>query len=192
MTRHNNKWIHGTTNLVMPPTPSGFMSQAGIYYLSLVLDKSVGEEIVLIIFDPTDFIYQLSNLVPFNFYMSGMAINTSFGPVVSFIFWITQPKDKSNSFAIYDKPIDISQPLHIQPWQTIAKQTHLHLLLLDKNRVISGFYEFDNVFGIEDAVEMISQLDSTRVRDFGKAKQEYFDKYSLKQLYEMIKGNLNS
>ncbi|MBX7107585.1 MAG: hypothetical protein K1X61_02955 [Chitinophagales bacterium] len=189
MSKHNNKWIHGVTNLVMPPPPKGFMEVVGIYYLSLVLDKNVGEEVVLIIFDPTDFIHDLRAVEPFRFLTSSVAVNTNFGPVYSFIFWVAQANDVNQSFVIFDKPLDISRPTMIEPWRKLANQTHLHLLLVSKNYEVEGFYEFENNFGFDEAVDTISQLDATRVKDFAKAEQEYFNDYALEDLYKMVKNS---
>lgn len=189
MMKHNNKWIHGITNLAMPELPVGFMQNAGIFYLPLVLDKNVGDEVVLIIFDPTDFIFELSAVKPFRFYTNCVAINTSYGPIFSFIFYVTNPSDERKAFAVYDKPIDISKPESIEPWIKLAGQTHLHLVLLDKNYEVQGFYEFENEFDFNDPFEMISQIDSGRIIDFRKAQQEYFNNYSLPDLYTMVENN---
>jgi hypothetical protein len=187
MIQHTNKWMHGETNLVMPQLPTGFMLQTGIYYLTLILDKAVGEEVVLIIYDPTDFIYDLKEVVPFRFHIASIAVNTSFGSVYSFIFWVSQPNDDNKSFAIFDKPINISNPQSIYPWIQLSKQTHVHLLLVGANHEVEGFYEFENDFGFDEAVESMSMLSSKKVIDFVKAEQEYFDSYSLQQLYDMVK-----
>lgn len=189
MNKHNNKWIHGTTNLVMPELPAGFMLDAGVFYLPIILDKDVGEEIILIIFDPTDFIFELSAVVPFQFYKSCVAINTSYGPIFSFIFYVTNPSDEKKAFAIYDKPINISKPESIKPWIKLAGQTHLHLLLLDKNHEVQGFYEFENDSAFDEPLEMISLMDAGRIIDFPKAEQEYFNNYSLPDLFAMVRNN---
>ncbi len=189
MNKHNNKWIHGTTNLVMPELPTGFMQNSGIFYLTLVLDKNVGDEVVLIIFDSTDFIFELSAVVPFRFYISSVAINTSYGPIFSFIFYVTNPRDERKAFAVFDKPIDISKPQSFEPWIKLSGQTHLHLLLLDKNYEVQGFYEFENGSVFNEALEIISQLDAGRIIDFLKAEQEYLNNYSLLDLYAMVENN---
>ena len=173
----------------MPELSADFMQNAGIFYLYLILDKNVGEEVVLIIFDPTDFIFELSAVKPFQFYTSCVAINTSYGPIFSFIFYVTNPMDERKAFSIYDKPIDISKPQSFEPWIKLAGQTHLHLLLLDKNYEVQGFYEFENVSVFNEAIEMILQLDAKRMIDFLKAEQEYFNNYSLPDLYAMVKNN---
>ena len=189
MNRHNNKWLLGKANLVMPPLPSGFMQNAGVFYLSVILDKHVGEEVVLIIFDPTDFIHELSALVPFNFYSSSIALNTTYGPIFSFIFYVTNPRDESKAFAVFDKPINIAEPLSFEPWIKLAGQTHIHLLLVDKNYEVQGFYEFENDSAFIQALEIMSQLKADRVIDFRKAEQEYFNAFSLADLYEIARNN---
>ena len=185
--RQNNKWVHGVTNLVIPPPPKGIMNAFGIYHLNVILDKNVGEEVVLIIFDPTDFIYDLKAVEPFRFFTSSVAVNTSYGPVYSFIFWVAQPHDESNSFLILDKPVDIAKPNMIEPWARLANQTHLHVLLMNENYDVEGFYEFENGLSFHKAVETIYQLDASRVIDYDKAETEYFNNYPLKDLYEAVK-----
>jgi hypothetical protein len=188
MNKYNNKWVHGLVNFILPTLPQGFMDEVGIYYLSITLDKNVGEEVVLIIFDPTDFIYDLKAVRPFRFFTSSVAVNTNFGPIYSFIFWVAQPNDVNKSFTIFDKPLDISIPDSIEPWTRLGNQTHLHLLLVDRNYQVQDFFEFENEFGFDKAAEIISQLDASRVIDYDKAEQEYFNKYSLKELYEAVKN----
>ena len=121
--------------------------------------------------------------------LSSVAVNTSYGPVFSFWFLVTQPHDSNKSFTILGKPLDISKPQQIQPWKKLANQTHIHLLLVDANCDVQGFYEFENDSGIGEAVETILQLDADRVVDFREAQQEYFAEYSLVDLYEAVKNN---
>jgi len=52
-----------------------------------------------------------------------------------------------------------------------------------------GFYEFDNVLGIEESVNTILQLETSNVMDYISAEQEYFNKYSLEDLFEKTKNN---
>jgi hypothetical protein len=187
--KNYNQWAHGKTHLVLPPMPDGFMQSSGIYYLTCTLDPAVGEEVILLIYDPTDFIYQLKDVKPFRFFASSLAVNTSFGPVYSFLFWVSQPHDIHKSFTVLDKPVDISRPSLIDPWKRLANQSHVHLLLVGANYQVEGFFEFENTFGFDDAVDTISQLDALRVIDFEKAEQEYFNSYSLEALYDFVKAN---
>jgi hypothetical protein len=100
-----------------------------------------------------------------------------------------QVKDENKSFAIYDKPLDISRPTMVEPWRKLANQTHLRLLLLNENYEVEGFYEFENDFGFDEAVECISLLVASRVIDLAKAEEKYFNDYVLLDLYEMVKNS---
>jgi hypothetical protein len=188
MSLHNNKWNHGLVNLELPPIQEGFMTQPGIYYLSLTIDSSIGEEVILIIYDPTDFIHELKSVNPFRFYMSSFFVNTNFGPIFSFLFWVSQQNDENQAFCIYDKPLDISKPQSFESLNSLANQTHVHLLLVGKNYKVEGFYEFENIYSFDKALETISQMDASRVIDFKKAENEYFNEFSLDSLFKMIKG----
>ena len=188
MSKLNNKWPHGKTNFIIPRPAKGVIESMGVYNLTVGLDKTIGEEVILIIYDPTDFIDQLKAVKPFRFNVSSLAVNTSFGPVFSFLFYITHPGDEKRSVAIYDKPLDISNPKVIEPWVKLANQTHLHLLLVDKNYDVQGFYEFDNDFCFDEAVDTIARLDATKVKDYQLAETEYFNNYELMELFEKVRA----
>ncbi|MBS4058094.1 MAG: hypothetical protein KGZ82_12300 [Bacteroidales bacterium] len=191
MSKLYNKWLHGKRNFVMPSIPSGFMRKAGIYYLTLVLDKEVGEEVVLIIFDPTTFIYELGNVNPFSFHMCHLVVKTNFGPVFSFLFWVDNPKNPFTAFSIYDKPIILPNPESIKPWEILANQTHIHLILLDKYYETVKLFEFYNNFGVVDSVETMKMIEPEWVIDMEQAQQEYFETYGLLDLYNnAIRANL--
>lgn len=184
----NNKWLHGPTGFALPPIPTGFMRTDGIFHLSVTLDPQIGEEVVLIIHDSTDFIYQLAALSPFNFHTASVAVNTTYGPVYVFLFWVTDPTDRSRVFAGYDKPVNIANPITVDPWIKLSVQSHLHLFLVDANHEVQGFYEFQNNFGFDEAVDTISQLDSSRVLDFERSEREYFERYDLIDVIDMVRS----
>jgi hypothetical protein len=190
MAKTNNKWRHGRTHFGLPPMPPGFMRSAGVFYLTVTLDPEVGEEVVIVIFDPTDFIYQLAELIPFRFYTGSLAVNTSYGPVFIFLFWVTDPTDDSKVFAGFDKPVDISRRLLIEPWVKLRDQTHLHLFLVDANHEVQGFYEFENVYGFDEAIDVIGQLDARTVLNFDAAQREYFQDYNVPELIDMVRRSV--
>ena len=181
----NNKWRQGHTHFALPEIPDSFMNSAGIYYLHATLDTMVGEEIVLIIYDPTDFIMELAELTPFNFQTGSVAVNTSYGPMFAFLFWVTHPLDERRIFAGFDKPVDISNPASIEPWMQLQRQTHLHLLLVDANYEVQGFYEFENFSSFDEGVKIISQLDPSTIVSQDNARREYFSNYGIAELIEI-------
>ncbi|MBS1553087.1 MAG: hypothetical protein JST15_13560 [Bacteroidetes bacterium] len=184
----NNKWTHRDAGLVLPPPPDNFMHNSGIYYLSVALDEKVGEEVVLIIYDDSDFNNKLVNVKPFRFVMSSIAVNTNYGPVGVFIFSVENPLDKNIPFALYDKPVNIANYNMIKPWLELANQTHIHLLLVNKKYDVVGFYEFENTYNFEEAIDVFMQLKPENVVDFEKATEEYFRDFSLEYLTELIKN----
>jgi hypothetical protein len=189
MITHNNKWQQGLAHFEIPTIQLSFLVSDGIYITPLVRDETIGEEMILIIFDQTDFIYELSNVIPFRFYIAGLGLNTSYGPLLSLFFYIKDPHNERVSFAIYDKPIDISNQIHIQPWVTIAKQSHIHLILIDKNYKIVNLFEFKNDFNIHKTLSCIPDLGPESVIDFNQAMQEYFNEYNLPDLFNLAMKN---
>ncbi len=185
---HNNKWKHGLVNLELPPIQEGFMTKPGIYYLNLTIDASIGEEVALVIYDPTDFIHELKTVNPFRFYMSSFFVNTNFGPIFSFLFWVSQQNNENLPFCIFDKPLNISKPESFESLYSLANQTHVHLFLAGENYKVEGFYEFDNIYSFDKALGTISHLDASKVIDYKKAEKEYFNEFSLPSLFNIIKG----
>lgn len=181
----NNKWIHGKTNLVYPKQSVNLFRTAGIYYQHLILDTTVGEEVVLIIYDDTDFIYELAAVSPFVFNCRGMGIRTSYGTIGVLLFHVENPLRPGSAYAIYDKPVDITRDEMLQPWRELDNQTHLHLILLDKNLETAGFFIFENFGAFGENVQMFSELGKNQTVDFNKAEAEYYDRYSLEAMFEM-------
>jgi len=144
-----NKWSLGKVQLEMPPLPDDFMKLHGLNSLHTILDKNVGTEVVLVIYDDTDYIYNLQKVNPFNFNVGTLVIETPYGPVGAFIFYIEDPGFKDKSIAIFEKPVNIANYNQMKPWLELANQTHVHIILVNKKYEVIGFYEFGNTYNFE-------------------------------------------
>lgn len=183
----NNKWTLGKVKLLMPPIPENFMKEAGLYCLHTTINKKIGTEVVIVLYEDTDFIYELKKAEPFKFSMSSLAIKTSFGPVGVFIFYFEDSKKNNESIAIFDKPLNIANYNHMKPWLELANQTHIHLILVNKKYEVIGFYEYENIYNFENSIDTFMKLNPEQVKDFNKALEEYNKTYSLEYLYKLIK-----
>ena len=189
MGKLENKWTDDKIKLVLPPISLGFMKKSGLFYMNLVLDEKVGNEVVLIIFDDTDFVYEMRDLKPFQFYVNSVSITTSYGPIISFLFYVTNPADESVIFSAYDKPIDITNEELIKHWVELSNQTHIHLLIVDRRKEVVGFFEFENNFKIEKSIERIYGINRSSMINFDRALEEYFNDYDLKGLVDLARKN---
>lgn len=80
-----------------------------------------------------------------------------------------------------------SLTLNMKPWLELSNQTHIHIILVNKKYEVIGFYEFENTYSFETAIDTFMQLNPELVIDFKKALEEYNRAYSLESLYELIK-----
>ena len=185
MNKKNNKWPEEVSHFVVPQTPPGFFTNPGIYHLQIKAFEEVGYETLLILYDDTDFINEIAAVQPFQFELSPFAVNTTYGPIAGFLFWVVSPSNRNEPFCLFDKPIDISKAYSLEPWKELAGQTHLHLLLLNKQQEIVDLFEFPNSFTFDEAIEIFQNLDKNRIVNYDMAENEYFDRYPLRYLYEV-------
>jgi hypothetical protein len=186
----NNKWTLGNVELIMPPMPEDFMKQPGMYCLHTTFDKRIGKEVVVVLYEDTEYINELKKIKLFKFNMSSLTINTSYGPVGVFIFYFDDPLQKDKSIAIFEKPVNIADYNHLKPWLELADQTHIHVILVNKLYEVIGFYEYENTYNFEKAIDIFMKLNPELVSDFNKALEEYNKDYSLEYLYQLLKKNI--
>ncbi len=66
----------------------------------------------------------------------------------------------------------------------VAKQTHLHLLLIGPDQALLDVYEFESTFGLEKLISVSeSACKDYPGMDFVAAKKEYDQAYDLMQLF---------
>lgn len=145
---HQNKWNWNNLQFENISIPEKYVNQPGIFYHTINVDDSVGQEIALFIYDPTEFIYEVENLNPFKFNLKSFGIRTSYGPICSLLFFIDDPINQNYPFVLFDKPVDISNNQMLEPYYTLGAQTHFHLFLLDVNFDIIRVMEFENAFNL--------------------------------------------
>ncbi len=84
----NNKWTDGIFQYEIDNLPQEMINAEGIMPINMVADPKIGTETVLLYFDPTEFIESLSKLSPFQLHLKAILIDTTQGPVGTFIFYI--------------------------------------------------------------------------------------------------------
>lgn len=180
----NNKWPYGKTKFTDIRIPELYKNFNGIFTLNVSLDKSLGTEVALYIRDETDFIYNVTNVKSFQLFMKTGIVKTNYGPLLFLLFFIPDPEYKSKPFAMYDIHLNPLKQEFLIPFYDLARQSHWHLFLLNKNNVQVGFFEFKNNFrlyeALQNAEEACKGMESI---DFWRAKEEFMNQYSLDDLY---------
>lgn len=149
----------------------------GLHPVSMTLSKVIDEEIVLVLIDDTDFIDTISNTTPFNFYFKSLVVSTSGGPVAVFVFYVSMNK-YSRPIYIHDISFNPTITQNYQPWLDISKQTHVHLLLVNKFEMTVNLFEFVNNFEFDVAVEVIQKATIGKFVYWDIASTEYNSKFS--------------
>ena len=185
----NNKWLFGKTKFSDINIPQSYKNVNGIFALYAVLDKSIGSEVNLYIRDETDFIYDLAKVKPFTLVMKNGIVKTDYGPLMFLLFYIPDPRYEDKPFAMYDIHLNPLKQEFLLPFYDLSRQSHWHVFLLNKKNEQAGFFEFENTYGLYNALQNIEEAcKGMQSIDFWKAKEEFMNKYSLE---ELINCNLN-
>jgi len=152
----------------------------------MILDYTVGEEVALYWRDRTPFIHQLAAIRPFQFFLINGLFRSSCGPLMWMLFYVPNPDSEPQPFAMMECHLNPASRAQVDLWRRLSKQTHWHLTLLGNNNRVAGFFEFENVYLLGDALDAMEDACRDKpVTDFMRAKQEFSDGYTLNELYQM-------
>jgi hypothetical protein len=71
-------------------------------------------------------------------------------------------------------------------WRRSGNQTHWHLTLVGAANQVAGFYEFENIFGLDVALNtIIRACRGIAVTNFMLAKEEFWKNYTMDDFYRM-------
>ncbi|MEA3209315.1 MAG: hypothetical protein QOE70_2372 [Chthoniobacter sp.] len=103
------------------------------------------------------------------------------------LFYVPNPDTPGGlPFASMECHLNPSDPEQVALWRQLANQTHWHLTLLGAGNRVHKFFEFENNYGLESALEtMAPACRGMPVIDFMAAKQEFWDTYTMDDLYQM-------
>ena len=184
--KHNNKLTLSKGRFDVEDLPPELEGRSGLVSLPGIVDFTVGEEVCLHWIDRTPFIKEIAAQKPLKFFCHGGIYITSFGPVIWFLFYIPPGSYCEEPLASMEVTINPKDPLQMSLWDRLANQTHVHLVLVGERNQVHGFYEYENNFRIEQTLETYRrEFRGFEVTDFIKAKEEFFNRYTLKELYDL-------
>jgi hypothetical protein len=150
----------------------------------VTLDEAIGPETVVMLIERTPFVHEFKRQ-SFALRLKSGAVQTSLCPVLFLLWWIP-PVTNGKPFALYEQ---ILNPAHIgvlEMLRQIARQTHLHLLLIGPGQELIDLYEFEGTFGLDKLISVSeSACRKYRGLDFIAAKAEYDLTYELMELFAM-------
>lgn len=182
----NNKWTLGKANFGTHKVSKAYEDYNGIYTVYASLDKSIGTEVILYIRDETDFIYDIAKVRPFELFMKSGVVKTEYGPLLFLLFYIPDPRFEDRPFVMFDIHLNPLLPEHLAAFYDLSRQSHWHLFLINKENEQIEFFEFDNNYGLYEALQTVEEAcKGMKSIDFWKAKDVVTKKYSLEDLYLM-------
>ncbi len=181
----NNKWPGDTTTWAPFNLPSYAQKKTGVLPMNAILDPRIGMETILCLFDSTDFIHKIAALRPFTLMLKAGVVRTSYGPVVFLLFWLPDPKT-GTPFMVFEQTLNPHNPVILAPYYDLARQTHWHVFVLDRDGNELNWFEFKNIFGLQKTLVMVATMTSNMpCTDFNSAKQEYSQQHTIDELMEI-------
>jgi hypothetical protein len=166
------------------PTPLIDAIPGGILPMQAVLEEGIGTETVLLLVEKTPFIHELARLRPFNLYLKTGAVRTSHGPLIFLLFYVPNPSEPQTPFMMVDCHLDPFNPSVLAVWRDLARQTHWHLVLVDGKGEVYDLFEFENVYGLGEALhQLVTACKGMAHGNFSAAKEEFCRDYDLEGLY---------
>lgn len=184
--RKCTKYTLAPGNISVDRLPSSLRGVSGMMPIPMLLDFTVGEEVTLCWFDSTPSVRELASIRPFSLFLKTGMYRSKSGPLLWMVFFVTKGSVEFPIQATVECVLNPASELQVATWRRLSQQTHCHLLVLDKRGQKQRFLEFENNFEIGRALELMGQACSaSEVVDFGKAKEEFSQTYSVEDLLKL-------
>ncbi len=179
----DTKWTH-QVDLEPPELPEIFWELTGVTPVIGVVDDEVGEEILLLINDPTDGAQALADLDQFELNVASGAVDTEHGSLGFLLFIVPDQDNPEQPHAVWEILFDPHDEGMTGPFRRLAEQSHWHALLFGPGPDILDVLEFENSYFLDAGLlEVDGLVDGKPCTDFEKAVHAAHDAYSLEELY---------
>ncbi len=180
----NTKWTQ-EIDIAPPELPDAFWENAGVTPVLGVVDDEIGEEVILLINDPTEDAEKLGELDPFVLNVSSGSVDTDHGALGFVLFSVPDPEDAEEPFAVWEILFDATNDDMAGPFHSLADQSHWHAILLGPGPQVLNVFEFDNTYFLKTGLKEIAQAtDAKPCTDFDAAVADAHARYPLQTLFE--------
>ena len=158
----------------------------GIFICNVTLEKDIGCERLLVLYDENIYAQKLVMAEPFRFIYKPGVLKTKYGPVLFHLFYVDNPGNPAVPLFMTDRRTNPHNPDELRSWYELAMQTYIHLAVVNENGDILGFYELENVFFTEEEIDNLCiAAEKIKMIDYKKALEIYYDEYSLYDLFKV-------
>jgi hypothetical protein len=179
--KKENRWPHGTTQLVFPDLSSDLSGRQGCGLHRMTFDSRIGEEICAVYMEEPQFAEQFGDVAPFNLIAHTGLVRTPHG-VVAFIVWqIAAHSPREVTVEQYLNPQNIGT---IRLVASAANQTHFKLVVINNQTTeVTAFIDFENVFEFGELVSgMALAVGHEPEGDFEAATQHVMKTMTVQEL----------
>jgi hypothetical protein len=180
----NTKWT--TEVAVEPPElPDEFWEQPGITPVEGVVEQAVGEEVILLMNDPTEHAEAFGSLDPFELHVASGSVDTEHGSLGFVLFIVPNQEEPTRPHHVWEILFDPRDDEMTEPFHRLAEQSHWHAILFGPGPEVINIFEFDNSYFLDAGMQEIAeQTEGKPCTDFAKATAAAHEAYSLEELYE--------
>ncbi|MDP6943282.1 MAG: hypothetical protein QF464_03960 [Myxococcota bacterium] len=180
----NTKWTQ-QVEMEPPELPDWFWERAGVTPVEGTVDDAVGDEVLLLINDPTEGAAELNAMEPFRLFVSSGSVETPHGALGFVLFFVPNLDDPYHPYAVWEILFDPKDEEMMGPFQSLAQQSHWHIVLFGPGPEVLNAYELtNNYFLAEGLQEIVEQTEGKPCTDYEKAIAAAHEKFTLEALYE--------
>lgn len=179
----DTKWTE-TVDMDPPDLPEAFWQNAGVTPVIGCVEAKIGDEVMLLINDPSEDATRLASLEVFELNVGSGSIDTEHGALGFVLFIVPDQENPGTPHAVWELLFDPADPTMTEPFELLAEQSHWHALLTGPGPELLDVLEFTNTYFLETGLsEIKAQTAGKPCQDFARAVEAAHDAYSLEELY---------
>jgi hypothetical protein len=186
----DNEWPGRSQMMpVLPALPRELLEHRGLVPCPLVFDGRTEPETVLILVQDPDVCDAFKGQELTGFFLRPGAAPTSWGTIFFLHFQIPDPAAGGREQLTFEYLVNTLDSEQFGLIRRLSRQTYWHLFLVDPAGTERNCFQFKNEFLLGEAIARTEKiLRREPLRDFLKAKEEFFREYSMEDILSSEHG----
>jgi len=173
----------------LPALPRELLEHRGLVPCPLILEGRTEPETALILIQDPDVCDAFQGQESTGFFLRTGATRTSWGTIFFLHFQIPDPAAGGRERLTFEYLVNTLDSEQFGLIRRLSRQTHWHLFLVDPTGTKRNSFQFKNEFLLGEAIARTEELLRREpLRDFLKAKEEFFREYSMEDLLSSEPG----